>query len=210
MRDYLELHKQVQDYLKKTVMAEASYVDQVIPLIRRIDALEGDTILIAIDGNSTAGKSTLATMLQKLYRCNVFHMDDFFLQAEQRTKTRYNEPGGNVDYERFYAEVLEPLRSGAEVQYHPFDCKDMCFKHPVYVKSNRINIIEGVYSQHPYFGEIYDLKVFLSIGIEEQKNRVKARNPRLYDRFMKDWIPMENNYFQFFGIKEQSDFLIRG
>ena len=32
-------------------------------------------------------------------------MDDFYLQEYQRTQERYNEPGGNVDRERFKKEV---------------------------------------------------------------------------------------------------------
>ena len=38
----------------------------------------GRQIVIAIDGNCTAGKTTLAAVLEKEYDCNVFHMDDFF------------------------------------------------------------------------------------------------------------------------------------
>ena len=33
-------------------------------------------------------------------------MDDFFLRPEQRRPERFAEPGGNVDRERFAAEVL--------------------------------------------------------------------------------------------------------
>ena len=67
-------------------------------------------ILVAIDGNCTAGKSTLASLLEKEYDCNVFHMDDFFLRPEQRTPDRFAQVGGNVDYERFFEEVLIPLK----------------------------------------------------------------------------------------------------
>ena len=70
---------------------------------KRIDELmaQKDQVIIAIDGNCTAGKTTLAGMLAEVYDCNVFHMDDFFLRPEQRTPERYAEIGGNVDYERF-------------------------------------------------------------------------------------------------------------
>ena len=83
-------------------------------LKKRIDDLlkTGDQIVIAIDGNCTAGKTTLASVLAKEYDCNVFHMDDFFLRPEQRTAQRYAQPGGNVDYERFREEVMIPLKAG--------------------------------------------------------------------------------------------------
>ena len=69
-----------------------------------------DRIIIAIDGRCASGKSALASNLENELGCAVFHMDDFFLRPEQRTPQRYAEPGGNVDRERFWEEILEPLR----------------------------------------------------------------------------------------------------
>ena len=62
--------------------------------------------LIAIDGMCGSGKTTLANYLAKELNASLFHMDDFFLQPHQRTPERLADPGGNVDYERFKAEVL--------------------------------------------------------------------------------------------------------
>ena len=81
-----------------------------------------DRILVAIEGKCTSGKTTLAAQLAKIYDCNVFHMDDFFLQSHQRTPERFAETGGNVDYERFQEEVLLPLKAGKAFSYRPFDC----------------------------------------------------------------------------------------
>ena len=69
-------------------------------LKKRIDLLlaQSGQVIVAIDGNCTAGKTTLAGMLEEMYDCSVFHMDDFFLRPEQRTPERYAEIGGNVDY----------------------------------------------------------------------------------------------------------------
>ena len=64
----------------------------------RIDELmsQKERVIVAIDGNCTAGKTSLAGRLAELYDCNVIHMDDFFLRPEQRTPERYAEVGGNV------------------------------------------------------------------------------------------------------------------
>ena len=82
-----------------------------LPLFVRIDRLLGEaggrTVNIAVDGMSGSGKSTLAKLLTGLYGCNVFHMDDFFLQPFQRVPERFHEPGGNVDYERFKTQVID-------------------------------------------------------------------------------------------------------
>mgnify|MGYP002515102552 CR=1 FL=1 len=62
-------------------------------------------MIIAIDGRSGAGKSTLARTLEEKLGVSVVHMDDFFLQLHQRTKERFDTPGGNIDSERFFEEI---------------------------------------------------------------------------------------------------------
>ena len=173
----------------------------------RIDELLGSRgrILVAIDGNCTAGKTTLARMLAGEYDCNVFHMDDFFLQPHQRTPERYGEIGGNVDYERFQEEVLLPLKSGEDFSYRPFDCKTLTFSAPVAVQPKKLNIIEGSYCLHPRFGEAYDLKIFLSVMLELQRQRVMDRPAHLHQPFFEKWIPMENRYFSEWNIPQHCD-----
>ena len=122
-------------------------------------------------GGNGSGKTTLAARLAEVYDCNVFHMDDFFLRPEQRTPERYSQIGGNVDYERFHEEVLLPLTSGHDFSYRPFDCKTLTFCAPVKVTQKKLNIIEGTYSHHPYFGNPYDLKFLLSVDAETQRQR---------------------------------------
>lgn len=67
------------------------------PVVKRINQLleeKDEYILVAIDGKCAAGKTTLGYYLKELYKCNLFHMDDFFLQMQQRTVERFNEVGG--------------------------------------------------------------------------------------------------------------------
>ena len=176
-------------------------------LKKHIDDLlkNGKHIVIATDGNCTAGKTTLAAALEKEYDCNVFHMDDFFLRPEQRTVERFAEAGGNVDYERFYEEVMLPLKTGKPFAYRPFSCTTFSLRDAVEVTHKMLNIVEGTYSQHPYFGDVYDLKIFLSVSPELQRTRILQRPQFLHDRFFQEWIPMEKAYFESFQIPERSD-----
>ena len=174
-------------------------MEEIISRLKtQIDALlsTGKQIVIAIDGNCTAGKSTLASVLEKEYDCNVFHMDDFFLRPEQRTPERFAEVGGNVDYERFKEEILIPLQDGKQFSYRPFDCSTFTLANPVTVIPKQLNIIEGTYSHHPYFGNLYDLKVMLTVTPELQRERILQRPAFLHQRFFEQWIPMENRYFE--------------
>ena len=158
---------------------------------------------IAIDGVCGGGKSTLGQALAEKYNCNLFHMDDFFLRPEQRTPERYAQPGGNVDYERFMEEVLEHLADSDGLTYRLFDCQRMELGAPREVPYSRLNIIEGAYSCHPYFGDVYQVRFFVELPTEEQKARILARNgEEKYKRFVNEWIPMENLYFKTYEIRE--------
>lgn len=163
--------------------------------------------LIAIDGCCGSGKTTLANYLAKELNATVFHMDDFFLQPHQRTEARLTEPGGNVDYERFKDEVLTHIADADGVTFQPFSCSEWKLGSAVTVPYNDIVIVEGSYCQHPYFGNVYDVKIFLEISKEEQKKRIVARDGgSIWPMFEEKWIPMENLYFTTFQIKENSSF----
>lgn len=176
----------------------------------RIDGLlkTQDLVIVAIDGNCTSGKTTLANKLAEIYDCNVFHMDDFFLRPEQRTPDRYAEVGGNVDYERFKEEVLIPLKAGKLFSYRPFDCSTFTLTEPVEVTPKKLIIIEGTYSHHPYFGNPYDLRIVLTVTPEIQHERILERPKFLHQRFFEEWIPMENRYFEGLLICAYADIIL--
>lgn len=170
---------------------------------------EADCILAAIDGMSASGKSTLGFYLKEVFECNLFHMDDFFLQNHQRTAERLSEIGGNVDYERFKDEVLVPILSKQAVLYRPFCCNIREIQGEIEIPFKRLNIIEGSYSQHPYFDDVYRLRVFTEIPNELQIERIRNRNGEMMlERFLSEWIPKEKVYFETFQIKEKSHLLI--
>ena len=169
---------------------------------------QNETVIVAIDGNCTSGKTTLARQLSEHFDCNVFHMDDFFLRPEQRTPERLAETGGNVDYERFLEEVLLPLKSGAAFAYRPFSCSTFTLSDPVFVQPKRLTIIEGTYSLHPYFGDVYDLKIRLTISPELQHRRILERPEFLHKRFFEAWIPMEDRYFKECSISRKAHIVL--
>ena len=181
----------------------------VIPvsLKRDIDRLlsDGTPVIVAIDGNCTSGKTTLAEALKWEYHCTVIHMDDFFLRPEQRTPERFAQPGGNVDCERFQQEVLLPLKEGKPFSYRPFSCSTFTLSDPVCVIPGKLTVIEGTYSMHPYFGDVYDWKVFLTVDEAVQRSRILQRPQFLHERFFTQWIPMEHHYFSHFRIPEKCD-----
>lgn len=180
-------------------------------LFCKLDALlkTHNTINVAIDGKSGSGKSTLADLLNEMYDCNIFHMDHFFLRPELKTEERMKEVGGNVDYIRFNKEVINGLKSGLNFQYQIYDCKQMALTQFISVKPKKLNIIEGVYSMHPTLKHNYHLKIFLNIDSDAQSARIFDRNGAfMHERYINEWIPKENQYFNEMKINEQCDIVI--
>ncbi len=182
-----------------------------LPLFCAIDRKmhEKDRVVVAVEGGSASGKSTLGELLQRVYDCNLFHMDDFFLQMHQRTPERFSQPGGNVDYERFREEVLDPILTGGPFSYRVFDCSKMALGGTVRVAPKRLHIVEGAYSLHPHLSEAYDLSCFLEIDPDEQAGRILKRNgPEMQKRFLTEWIPLEKKYFDETRVRERCTLIL--
>jgi len=178
----------------------------------RIDALQSRQAptTVAIDGSSGAGKTALAALIAKTYDCSVFHMDDFFLPQQRKTMQRLQEPGGNVDYERFKHEVAAGLKSGAAFVFRRFDCATQEFSEPITANPKPLSVIEGVYSLHPALDINYDLKIFLKTDGAQQLARIKKRSGAvMLERFVSEWIPLENRYFEAFGIEKECDLMYK-
>ena len=181
-----------------------------LKLFSEIDKqLSSGNVILAIEGGSASGKSTLSEILSSVYDCNVFHTDDFFLRPEQRTPERFREVGGNLDRERFFDEVVCSLTKNEAVNYRPFDCSSQSLGDIITVAPKRLTVVEGVYSMHPAFGEYFNLSVFLDIEVDFQRQRIEKRNsPALARRFFDEWIPLENVYFGKTEIKKRTGLVI--
>nr|MBR4280008.1 hypothetical protein [Clostridia bacterium] len=173
----------------------------ILPLLQRLNAQQ-DVRVIALDGRAASGKTTKAALLGAVLEAPVIHMDDFFLPPALRTPERLSQPGGNVDYERFAAEVLPGLTSGEDFSYRIFDCGRMDFDGVREVPAAPIRIVEGSYAHHPALADYADLRVFSTVETDEQMARILLRNgERMAEIFRTRWIPMEEKYFAAFDVR---------
>ncbi len=182
-----------------------------LPLFAAIDRklAAGQRVLLAVEGGSAAGKSTLAQLLNHVYDCSVAHMDDFFLRPEQRTAQRLEEAGGNVDRERFLQEVLLPLSRGETASYRRYNCATGAIELPKQLHRTALTVVEGAYSMHPELRNHYDLSVFLKVTPELQEERIRGRNsPPMQQRFFEEWIPMERRYFEVMHAEDACDLVV--
>lgn len=164
--------------------------------------------IISIDGRCASGKTTLSNLLKQIYDCNVFKMDDFFLQPHQRTKERLESPGENVDHERFEQEVLIPLSKHEDIKLRKFNCSTLSIQSAHLIPYKSFNVIEGSYSMHSDLQRYYSYSVFLTVSKEEQLSRLEKRNPNMLNNFIQRWIPLEELYFKTFSIQDICDIKI--
>lgn len=165
--------------------------------------------VISIDGGCASGKSFIAKRIADKLDFELVFADDFFLPPEMRTSERFSQPGGNLDRERFAFQVLPYLGSGRAFEYDIFDCSlgKLCGKRRI--EGGKPIIVEGSYSNHPSFGDIYSLRIFVTCEKEERLQRILERNgEKMLRRFEDEWIPLEDRYFEKFSVMESSDIII--
>lgn len=160
--------------------------------------------LVALEGMSASGKTTLAAALATVFCANVYHMDDFFLPADLRRPDWQQIPAGNMDMARFAQEVLKPLIQGEEVAYRPYRCQDGVMGARRIMPPRPLQIVEGAYCTHPALGAPYDLTLFVTVDPAVQRQRILARNGMEgLKRFEQIWIPMEQRYFTACDVKRR-------
>ena len=187
-------------------LAERRYM-VLLPILQQLATMA--TAVIAIDGQAGAGKSTLAQLLAQVLGAGVVYMDDFFLPPFLRTAERLAEPGGNVHYERFVEQVLPYLKKPAVFSYDRFDCSVMQYNGVRQVADAPYRIVEGSYSHHPHFEDYMNLRVFVSVDAAEQMRRIRIRNGAdMAERFRKEWIPMEEQYFAAYAVRNRADIIL--
>lgn len=177
------------------------------------------SLVVSIDGCCASGKSTLTQRLCNDLDGDLVHADDFFLPPKLRTLQRLSEPGGNIHYERFLDQIVNPLlsakipendknnrlsdRIGLPVlQWEHFSCSSLAYSpDQCHTAGKPLLIIEGAYCMRPEFRPVYDLSFFLHTSYENQLERIRERNgSESLKPFMEKWIPMENRYFSFYDV----------
>lgn len=158
---------------------------------------EGREITVAIDGQSAAGKSTLASLIATIFDCNLFYTSEFSFSEN-----------GEVDTERFEKEICKKLKTGSPFSYGIYDLSKHKVARRRAVPPKRLNVIEGTYAMHPSLQPYYDLMIFMEVNPILQSKRILLRDGEEKLHSMRElMIPAENAYIEQCGIKEKCDIL---
>lgn len=166
-----------------------------------------DYSITSLDGKCASGKTTITKELENKY--TIINIDDFFLSNGKKTPKRLNEIGGNIDYE-LVKENLTKIKDAYQKQQIKvllkcFDCQKQTYYNKE-ITLKKKTIIKGVYSNHSYFKELIDYNTYLYVDKETQLKRVLNRT--LKDRFINEWIPLENKYFDYYQLEDHCNLII--
>lgn len=160
--------------------------------------------IVSLEGKCASGKTTITEKLKRDLNITVINVDDFFLPIERKTEERLNEVGGNIDYERIRALLLN-LKFNSTILFEKFNCSIQKYEKEC-LEIKDIVILEGVYSYHKYFRRLIDKLIYIDIKGDLQLNRLRSRSN--FNRFVSEWIPLENRYFDLENIKYLADLII--
>jgi molybdopterin-guanine dinucleotide biosynthesis protein A/uridine kinase len=183
--------------------------------VRRPERPPPKPVVVALDGPSRAGKSTLAAAVALCRLATVLDGDDFYspalpaLSAAQRNALTGREIADRViDWRRLRAEALEPLVRGESAQYRPYDwaAGDGRLGPPKQLRPADLLVVEGVYSGRAELADLVDVSVYVEIDASARADRLARRtdDPPEWVRF---WERGEQAYFA--GVRRPEGFDLR-
>lgn len=160
-----------------------------------------DFEIVALEGSCASGKTTITS---KLNNTTIIDVDDFFLSPDKKTNQRLNEIGGNIDYE-LYEECLKKLKPNTTITYTIYDCSCGEYFEKTLEIQDKVLLV-GVYSYHERVRKYINRLLFLMVDEKIQLERLAKRD--LFERFIKEWLPMEKRYYASFDFIGHADLLV--
>lgn len=170
--------------------------------IRSLDRLhEGSPVIVAIDGGSGAGKTTVVDELRRyLPEAATVHCDDFFsasvAPSDWQLMSVPERAARCIDWQRLRSEALCPLSQRRRASWRPFD-----FSSPsglaaetVTVEPASIVLVDGVYSGRPELADLMTLTVLVDAPVELRRTRHDAREGGDDSLWHQTWDPAEEHY----------------
>jgi uridine kinase len=163
--------------------------------------------LVAIDGYSAAGKSTLSRLIAaSVGRCQVVAGDDFYrVMAPDRRAALSAEAGyaEYFDWQRLEAQVLRPLRAGRPARFQVYEWEHNRLGDWKRVAPEGVIVVEGVYSTRPELVGYYDATLYVEAPREARQLRQRARGDAW--EWVERWEAAEAYYMQRHGTRARAD-----
>lgn len=187
-------------------------VDALVAAIRDID--RDRPLLVALDGRSAAGKSTLAAAVAPLVEAGVIDGDDFYsggTAAEWDAMSPAEKVDHCIDWRR-QRPVLEALSRGETAGWHRYDWETddgRLEKTLVKCEAAPVIVLDGAYSARPELADLFDLRVLYDAPAELRRRRLIQREGEDHQAaWNARWDEAEQWYFSRVMLPEAFDLVI--
>lgn len=161
-------------------------------------------IIIAVDGRSGAGKTTIAVELAALLRrhrpVSLFHLEEIY-------------PGWNGladGVERYIETVLQPLHSGATATWTEWDWVARNDGASRTTPVTPVVVVEGVGSSHGRAAEFLDAIIWVDAPSTARKTRALERDGDTYAPFWDMWAKQEERLLEEPATRAAADVVVDG
>ncbi|MEI6448177.1 MAG: hypothetical protein WCO96_09930 [Actinomycetes bacterium] len=157
-------------------------VERIAALLAASEPSAGRTRVLAIDGRSGAGKSSLAAQVASLIEAPVVSLEYLY--------GGWGDLAGGV--ERLRAAVLEPLARGDLAAIPQFDWMANSWGTPFELDPPGVLVVEGVGSLAPSPSALVGVGVWLEAPEEVRRRRAELRDGGAFASFWDQWAAQED------------------
>lgn len=189
-------------------------VDVIVAHIQKKLETHSDVFVVALDGMSGTGKTTIAKKVaHRLDAVNVL-CDDFFtggrnsLWAKKSTREMIDNA---IDWRRLRREVIEPLKAGKAASWHPFNWKAFggLDSKTITAQPKQVVILDGAYTARKELSDVVDYTILITLPHEARVRRVIEREGEAYSKDWHDtWQASMDYYFTVMRPPESFDLIV--
>ena len=173
--------------------------DEIGRLLREAVPQAGGTRVVAVDGRSGSGKSSLATELRILLGAPVVSLEDFYGGWD----------GLEHGIDMLVSEVLEPLSAGRTARVPRYDWGRQTWLEPVTLDPPKVLIVEGVGAGAGRAAIYESMLVWLEAPPFVRRKRALERDGDVFAPHWEQWAAQEDAMLARERTPERADLLIR-